>query len=158
MDKIINSVSKKGDSGSNDSEQSARLIASNMTKANPKTGTSGSCSHINSDCFKSSDDWNWFKVSKRREYALRGIEHEQPHHKCCGSDCGKSMLWETKPRKNGTKRKAEWTTWGNFGELSLLVEIAGEKKVGKLNDLGELYKLSLLGEIWGGEKSGLILG
>ena len=150
MDKIINSVSKRGDEGSNDSEQSARLIASNMTKANPKTCTSGSCSHINSDCFKSSDDWNWFKVSKRREYALRGIEHEQPHHKCCGSDCGKSMLWETKPRKNGTKRKAEWTTWGNFGELSLLVEIAGEKKVGKLNDLGELYKLSLLGEIWGG--------
>ena len=42
--------------------------------------------------------------------------------------------------------------------LSLLGEIAGEKKVGKLNDLGELYKLSLLGEISGGEKSGLILG
>ena len=158
MDKIINSVSKRGDEGSNDSEQSARLIASNMTKANPKTGTLGSCSHINSDCFKSSDDWNWFKVSKRREYALRGIEHEQPHHQCCGSDCGKSMLWETKPRNNGgTKRKAEWTTWGELW-LSLLGEIAGEKKVGKLNDLGELYKLSLLGEIWGGEKSGLILG
>ena len=39
-------------------------------------------------------------------------------------------------------------------ELSLLGEIAGEKKVGKLNDLGELYKLSLLGEIAGEKKVG----
>lgn len=94
MDKIINYVSKKGDLGFNDSKQSSHLITSNMTKANPKTGTSGSCSHINSDCFKSSDDWDWFKVSKRRAWALKGIEHKKTHHKCCGSYCGKSMLWE----------------------------------------------------------------
>ena len=59
---------------------------------------------------------------------FKGIQHEKPHH------------------------------LGELWELSLLGEIAGEKKVGKLNDLGELYKLSLLGEISGGEKSGLILG
>lgn len=60
----------------------------------------------------------------------------------------------------GNKTKEEWyqakSRMNDLGELwlSLLGEIAGEKKVGKLNDLGELYKLSLLGEIGGEEKVG----
>lgn len=99
MDAIIHKVPASGKSKSN-CEQSSRLSSSDMTKQNPKTGKEGSCSHINSDCFKKCDDMKYFKVSERRKWALKGEEHLKPDHKCCGSHCGnKSMLWETKPRK-----------------------------------------------------------
>eukprot|EP00956_Cyclotella_meneghiniana_P021238 scaffold38392_cov74-Cyclotella_meneghiniana.AAC.1 len=116
MDKIINSVSKKGDSGC--------LTASNMTKPNPRPAHQVAAAT---------------SIPTVSGVLMIGIGSRSARG---GYMCSKESAQKTTP------------SGGTLGPVFITRGNSRGEKVGKLNDLGELYKLSLLGDITGEKKMG----